>query len=175
MNDNQNPVASVAKEQRGEPNVVTLVSGVRVRLVPVPASMIDAVTSRVKDPEIPMFYNADMQRDEPNPLDPIYQRQLSEAARKRGLAAIDAMSMFGIELVDGMPEDEGWLQKLQAMERRDLLDLSEFNLEDEVDREFVYKKYVVATTDLLRKLTELSGVSEEDVAAAEKSFRGNAQ
>ena len=169
---NVNPVAKVAHEQQGEKNIVTLVSGVRVRLIPVPASLIDAVTSQVEEPPVPMWLNPDRGKEEENPNDPAYQRQLSNVTRLRGLAAIDGMAMFGIELVDGMPVDDSWLQKLKFMQARGLLNLSSYDLESPVDLELVYKKFVVATTDLLRKITEMSGITEEEISEAEESFRG---
>ena len=167
-----NPVVEVAKEQAGD-DVITLKSGVRVKLNPVPASLIDAVTSKVKDPEIPKVTLEDG-REQYNPLDEQYERDMSDAARLRGLAAIDAMILFGVDLIDGLPPDEEWLTKLEYMEKMGLIDvLKDYDLTDPIMKELVYKKYVGVTTDVITKVTEISGISPEEVAAAEESFPSN--
>lgn len=164
------PVVEVAKEQLSD--IITLRSGVRVKLSPVPAALIDAVTSRIKEPEIPIVVLGDGSgREEANVLDPVYIQKLDETRRLRGLAAIDAMSMFGVELVDGLPPGDEWLIKLRQMEEMDLIDLDEYDLDDPVVKELVYKKFVAVTTDIITKVTEISGISPEEVEEAEKSFQ----
>jgi hypothetical protein len=169
------PAVEVAKQSRDghEPAEMTLPNGSKVRLVPISASLIDAVTSRIRDPEIPMWMNKDKGREEPNPSDPNYIREMEDAGRKRGIAAMDAMVMFGVELVDGLPDDDKWLKKLQNMEKHGLLDLSGYDFDDETDKEFVYKRFVAVDTNVIERLSEISGISAEDVEEAERSFRGN--
>ena len=172
--NSSNPVVQVAKEQAAD-DIMTLRSGVRIRLIPVPASLIDAVTSKIKEPDIPMVTLDDGSgRDAANPLDPVYLKEMDEVRRLRGLAAIDAMAIFGVELVDGLPPDNEWLNKLMQMESMGLLDLSaEYDLSDPLIKELVYKKFVGVTTDVITKVTEISGISPEEVAAAEESFQSN--
>jgi hypothetical protein len=98
---------------------------------------------------------------------------MEDAGRKRGIAAMDAMVMFGVELVDGLPDDDKWLKKLQNMEKHGLLDLSGYDFDDETDKEFVYKRFVAVDTNVIERLSEISGISAEDVEEAERSFRGN--
>ena len=172
--NNTNPAVEVAKDKElssGREVIVDLTGGVRARLVPVPASLIDEVTSRIVEPEIPMWHNPDKERDEPNPSDPKYLKEVADITRKRGLAAIDAFALFGVELIDGMPEDDGWLKKLRYMEKRGLIDLSPFDLDDPLDKEFVYKRYVAVDATVLSKVSRLSGISQDEVTAAERSFR----
>lgn len=167
------PVAEAAKELVSD-DIETLRSGVRVKLVPVPAALVDAVTSKIKEPEIPIVVLGDGSgREEANPNDPVYQKEMDEVRRLRGLAAIDAMAMFGVELVDGLPPDEEWLDKLKQMEAMELLDLSQYDLEDKTIKELVFKKFVAVTTDVITRVTEISGISPEEVAAAEESFQSN--
>lgn len=167
----KDPVAEVAKQTLGD-DVVLLKSGVRVRLKPVPAPLIDAVVEKIKEPEIPMWFNEARGKDEANPMDPQYVKDLADVDRRKGLAAIDAMAMFGVQLVDGLPPDSEWLDSLQKMESMDLLDLSMYDLEDPIIKELVFKKFVAVTTDVLQTVTSMSGISTEDVEAAEDSFPG---
>jgi hypothetical protein len=168
------PVIEVAKEQKvgGDSNIVVLSTGVKAKISAVASNLIDKVTARYPDPDVPMFYNEDKERDEPNPADPDYLKAKTEATKKRGEATIDAMILFGVELVDGMPEDESWLTKLQYLEKIGQLDLSEYDLEDPMEREFIYKKLVVIGTDDIFKILTLSGVSEEAVRRQMESFQG---
>jgi hypothetical protein len=172
---NTKPVVEVAKQMKGigAEKIVTLSDGNRAKILPVSAALIDAVTSRIKDPEVPMWHNPERDADEPNPSDPKYLKGLENANRQRGIAAIDAIVMFGVELVDGVPEDGTWLKKLKYMAKHGQLDLSEYNLEDAEDIEFLYKRYIIADNDLITMVSEASGLTPEDEAAASKSFPGN--
>jgi hypothetical protein len=172
MMADKSPAVEVAKKVGGEHNLFELTDGTRVRVTPVSAALIDEVSSRIKDPPIPMYRNEEKGRDEPNPVDPKYLEGVQEAQNKRGTAAIDAMVMFGIELVDGLPEDEGWLGKLKWLEKRGSVDLSEYDMNDPVEKEFVYKRFVACAGEILEAITRVSGISGEDIARAEASFRG---
>ena len=167
-----NPAVETAKnvEGRTKEHFITLATGDKVRLLPVSASLIDEVTSRVKEPEVPMWDNPDKGRPEPNPSDPNYLAELEDASRKRGVAGMDAMIMFGVDLVDGLPDDDMWFKKLRLMERKGALDLSSYDLDDEIDKEFLYKRYIAVDVDTLGEIAKISGISSEDVATAEKSF-----
>lgn len=168
-------VTDVAKERDGRAvdQVVTLSTGVRAYLRPVAASLIDEVTARIRDPEVPTWHNPEKDRDEPNPSDPAYQRGLEDANRQRGVAAIDALVMFGIDLADGLPEDGGWLTKLRYLEKRGHLDLSEYDLDDPTDQEFLYKRFVAVASADIALVSMRSGVQGEAVAQAARSFRGD--
>jgi hypothetical protein len=171
MNDKESvkrPAVIVAEKLNGdtEDKVRTLSTGVRAILTPVSASLIDEVTAKVKDPKVPMWINEDKGREEPNPGNPDYIAALADAERERGKAAMDALVMFGVDLVDGVPEDDSWLKKLQflkVVEDRD--DLSH------MEREFAYKKFVAVSAADIGKITELSGISAEDVEDAEATFQ----
>ncbi len=164
----KNPVISTAKEvsQNGAGNIITLSDGRRAKLLPVSSTLIDAVTNKIKDPEVPMWFDEDKQRESPNPADPDYNRALEEAGRKRGLAALDALAMFGIELLDGVPEDRTWIKKLKILH----VDLDEYNLDDEMEVEFLYKRFFVANNDVIQKLSEVSGINPDEIQAAEATF-----
>lgn len=172
----KNPAVDVAKEMASQDDssqTIALKTGVRVRLVPVSTALIDEVTSRIKDPDVPVWHNEAKGRDEPNPNDPKYLSDLVDANRRRGIAVYDAMVMFGVELVDGVPDDDGWLTKLRYLERRGQIDLSTYDLDDPFDKEFVYKRYVAVDNETLARLGRMSAFTQEEVTQAEAPFRRN--
>lgn len=167
------PAVDLAKKMLAEEeNIVEILAyKINVRLVPVTSSMIDDMMSAIPEPEIPIFHNTTQERDEPNPTDPTYVKALSEYEKARGAAAMDGMVMFGIELIDGMPTDMHWLDKLKMMEKRKKLSLADYDLDDPVDLEYLFKRYVIATNDLISAIGELSGVTSNELKKQERSFR----
>ena len=167
----KSPAPGVARTRNVSDVIVYLSDGNKARVLPVPAALIDEVSNRIPEPPVPMWHNQDAGRDEPNPDDPAYLAALRDMNRKRGIAAIDAMVMFGVELVDGLPQDEAWLKKLRMLERLGRLDLSAYNIEDLFDKEFLYKRYVAVDNIVLGKISEISGITPADVEAAELPFQ----
>jgi hypothetical protein len=86
---------------------------------------------------------------------------------------MDAMVMFGVELVDGLPESEKWLDTLKYMEKRGMLSLEGYDLTDPLDLEFLYKRLVAVDTNIITKISELSGISAAEVERAEASFQSD--
>lgn len=174
---NKSPAIELAKQERNEDkNILTLSSGVRVRIKPVSGWLIDDVVNRVKNPRIPTWYNPDREREEDNPNDPQYLADMSDARGQRLNAMLDTVVLFGMELVDGMPEDESWLRKLQRLEKLGHIDLSAYDLGDEVDREFVYKRrFAISNATDLVTVRQRCSVSEEDVVIATDSFPGDSE
>jgi len=174
---NKSPAIELAKQERNEDkNILTLSSGVKVRIKPVSGWLIDDVVNRVKNPRIPTWYNPDREREEDNPNDPQYLADMSDARDQRMNAMLDTVVLFGMELVDGMPEDEGWLHKLQRLEKLGHIDLSAYDLDDEVDREFVYKRrFAISNATDLITVRQRCSVSEGDVAKATDSFPGDGE
>ena len=170
---NQPAAIAVAKKQRDQGDgTVTLSTGVRVRLVPVNPATIAEVVAYVKDPPVPVWYNEARDRDEPNPLDPAYQRALVLADQERGVASMDALALMGVELADGLPEDKSWLTKLKILSRQGHLDLSAFDLDDEIELKYLYVKHIaIGETDWAMLFRNLS-LGEEGVKAAAGFFQG---
>lgn len=179
MTDSKDTGASqavkVAKDRAAgnHAGIVTLRNDVRVKLVPVSTALLDEVTSRIEQPEVPVWHNEAKGRDEPNPDDPRYVRAMEEYNRQRGLAVMDALCMFGVELIDGLPEDEGWLKKLRFMEKRKSISLDGYDLDDPLDVEFLYKRYIAVDNEVINMITSMSTISEEDVEQAVNSFPSN--
>jgi hypothetical protein len=160
-------VASIVSSTDETGGVVVLSTGYEARIVPVSASLIDQVTSKVKDPDVPMWENPDKGREEPNPADPNYLKALDDAARERGIAAMDALIMFGVELVEAIPESSLWIKKLSFLG-------IELDTEDPFEVEFYFKKYVAVSAEDVQLVTSRSGMTADDVEAAERSFRRQA-
>lgn len=175
MTKGKSPAVKAAKKKKNkvDENVVTLNDGSRARLTPVSSSLIEEIQSNIKDPDVPMWENKDKGRKEPNPSDPTYIKELAEADRARSMAVYEAMCMFGVDLLDGLPEDDGWLKKLRYMSKRGSIDIDDYDLEDEFDLEFLYKRFIAVGNNHVMEITKLSGVTEEDIAEAEKSFQGD--
>jgi len=166
--------ADVAKEQAKTPenDVVTLSTGVQARIVPVASSLLDEINARISDPAVPS-QEIDGQMHE-NPLHPDYRQALKEASAERTTAILDAFVMFGVELVEGVPDDGLWEKKIKFMEKRGALDLSVYDLEDEFDREFVFKRYIACSSRDMRKVGVASGILAEEIERAMESFRSDA-
>ena len=171
------PVVEIAKkvEKRklGEDNIIMLPVGGRARLVPVSATLIGEVSNLIKDPDPPMWFDENKDREVSNPSDPAYLRALEDKQKERGMASLDALIMFGVELLDGMPEDDKWLQKLKFLEKRGQLKLENYDFDDPLDLEFLYKRYIAVPVSIATKVSEISGVSPEEIEAAEASFPGD--
>lgn len=163
-----------AKEKRRvtTDEIVVLSTGVRAKINPVSATLIDAVQAKIQDPDPPLVFIDEKGREEPNFSDPKYIRAMERANTDRVLAAMDAMVLFGVHLVDGLPEDESWLRNLQLLEKMGTLDLSDLDLNDALEREFAYKRYFAMGLQDIALVANATGLSEEDIAQAEATFRG---
>lgn len=168
LKDETNAAIMAVARERASSSEYILSSGARAVIQPVAPALIDGVTGKIKNPEPPTFHNVDKGRDEPNFLDPTYTAQLAEAERMRGQAAIDAIIMFGVELIDPVP-DGMWYKKLQMLgvvdEKRAYESLDEF------EKQLLYLKYVAVSNKDIQEIMRMSGVRQEDIQAAEDSFR----
>jgi hypothetical protein len=151
--------------------VITLSTGVKARIRAVASSLIDDMVSRIEIPEPPTWVNPEKEREEPNPDDPKYLKELRNAWKAQGEASLDAMVLFGVELVDGVPSIDEWLPKLKFLEKRKRLDLSDYDLTDDLELEFVYKRFVAISSVDYNLITRLSGVTQEAVEEAEEVFK----
>ena len=120
-----------------------------------------------------MWFNPEKEQEEPNFMHPDYIEAQTEAERKRSDAALDAALLFGVKLVDGVPEDDSWIANLKYMEKRGSIDLSDWDLDDEFEREFIYKRYVAMAGDDFTLIAELSGVPSGERARARNTFHGD--
>ena len=166
----------VAKKQ--QQNVVTelvLSTGYTVRIKPVSQLTIEESQSQVKYPPVPIIYDVDKDREYPNPNDPTYKQECQAVDTRRGIVAVETALMLGVQVE--LPEDNSWLDKLREMHKRKLLDLSEFDFENDLDKEFLFKKHIAfgGQQDLTLLMTHVSGLGEEAIAEAMKRFRANSE
>ena len=173
------PVIVAAKSLHLNANdPIRLSTGVQARIKSVSATLIDSVTSRIKDPAVPKIFMEEKNREIANPDDPDYQAALQEAGRQRGIAALDAIIMFGVELVDPVPphldadgKPADWFKKLKYLEKHGSLSLEEYDMEDDMEREFVYKRFVAVSPQDIDRLNKMNRVTDDEVRRAEDSFR----
>lgn len=175
--DSGSAAVDVAKRKREEKKelgtIVTLSTGIRARIVPVAAHLIDEAMFEIKDPLVPK-QDLGKGRDEPNPLDPEYKQALSDAEHARGIAASDTLILVGVQLIDEIPEDGTWLKHLKFLEKLGHFKvLNKFDLEDELDREFVFKKYHAISTRDFTLIGNASGMSQEEIDLAVRGFQGD--
>jgi len=173
MTKQKSVAVEVAAEQTKEleDGIVVLSTGVRARIIPVASPLIDEINSRIPDPPVPVQV-IDGQ-EHANPLHPEYRQGIIDASTKRTTAVLDAFVMFGVELVDGVPEDDGWIKKIKFMEKRGAIDLSCYNMKDPLDREFVYKRFVAVSSKDITLIGVASGVLSVDIDRAMESFQGD--
>jgi hypothetical protein len=175
MSDKSNVKEAAKRIARGQGDseIVTLSTGVVVRLSPVSSSLVEEMKAAIPMPAVPVVYIEEKEREEENPNDPRYMAAVEEVHTERADAMFDALVMFGVELPDGLPEDDTWLRKLKLLEKRTPLDLSGFNLKDEFDLEFLYKRYVAVAGEDLRIIGALHGYNPLEVARARAMFLGD--
>lgn len=166
-------VAKSKRDKKELGTIITTKTGVRIRIVPVAAHLLDDVMHEVKDPPVPTKYVEEKGREEEDPADRNYLKALADAEHERSVAASDALILFGVELMDGIPEDDTWLKKLKWLERRKRVDLSGYDLNDEMDLEFVYKKYYVVSARDIPVVGTASGMSDEEIERAMRGFSGD--
>jgi len=173
MTKSKSVAVDVAVEQEHSlaDEVVVLSTGIRARIVPVAATLIDEIGARIPDPEIPKQVIDGKEHE--NPLHPGYQQEMRKAQAARTTATLDAFVMFGVELVDGVPEDNLWVEKIRFMEKRGMIDLSVYDLENDLEREFVFKRFIAVASKDMTKIGVSSGVLSADIERAMDSFRGD--
>lgn len=168
-----NPAVEASREK--DTGGRELANGTRVHISTIPQLLIDDAVRRVKRPEVPYVMDEGKGYEIPNESDPRYLAALDEHAEAQAAAAVDAVILWGIELAEGLPPDEEWLPKLHFYAKRGHVDLSGYDLDNEFEKAFVYKRYIaLSARDIGELLPEMiSGVTEEDVEAAKASFQSN--
>jgi hypothetical protein len=166
-------VTQTAKDMQKKSVDVILSTGVRARIKTVAASLIDTVNSKIPEPEVPMEFNKDKERDEPNPLSPAYLKEMRKYTKMRGEAAIETMIMFGIELIDPIPDMNLWMPKLKFLEKRGHLDLSQYDLSDPIELEYLYKANIAVGKQDFSLIMSKAGIPTEALRQAEATFPGD--
>ncbi len=157
---------------------VTLPNGVKLKLHKSPPFALQQAVANLTPPKVPIWRNPGKGRDEENPNDPDYIQALAQYQGQTGQAALNALFLFGVEVVSvpkGMQaiEDTTWSDELA------FLDMAVPDDPNSRVRKLMWLKVVAIDKeeyleDVSNKLFALQGLSEEDIAAAIDSFRGGA-
>ena len=158
------------RDREDADGVLTLTTGVRVRYIPVNPATFTEILATMKPPKPPEVWLETKGRFELNPLDPTYLGEMDNWQGDRATAMMDAFALLGVELVDGMPEDTGWLKKLLMLQRLGRLDLSNFDLEDDMDLAFLYIKNVAFGPEDWGAVFRAFNVTKEGVEGAQAGF-----
>lgn len=167
---------AAAKEDVLE-EIVTLSSGIRLRLLGAPPGAIEQAIARIEQPSPPRILIEEKGREEENPNDPNYLRALEEYTKATALAAINVMLLLGTQLVDvpedlQRPEDDGWVEDLNFLG-------IEFDTENPRARylKWIWCYAMRSMTDQTLVFSSLrrSGATEEEVALAVDAFRNRAE
>lgn len=160
-----------ARRGRGSEDEFVLSTGVRATIKSVPPGLLEDVIARIEEPEVPVWYNENKGREEPNPNDPQYIKDMKKFERAQSAAIIETVVLFGLNLVDPIPEEDQWLKKLRFLNKRGVFDLEGYDLEDDLDKEFLYKRYIaIDEQDIRYIVSAVTGVSPEEVEKARSTF-----
>jgi len=96
-------------------------------------------------------------------IEDVYRK--TEDSLEQGGVILDNFALFGYEILE-MPADDRWLKKLKLLQRKGYIDLTDYDLEDEVDREFLFIRYVFMTVGDVVALGNLMGASKTDLKDA---------
>ena len=173
-NTNENAALQVTKDLRDQVDddgALTLTTGVRVRYIPVNPATFTEILASIKPPKVPEVFIESKGRYDPNPADPTYLGEMDNWQGERASAMMDAFALLGVELLDGLPEGKVWLKRLQMLERLGRLDLSKFDLDDDMDLHFLYIKNIAFGPADWGAVFRAFNVTEDGVNQARDGFR----
>lgn len=177
-NDSKTAVEAVVEvarkhENASQNNILDLPSGHRVEIRAVSVALIQEVMQSIPDPLPPTFTNKETGKEEANLGSPVYYQDRLKVTRLREQASSDAMIYFGVKLLSPMPDTDEWLNEFQWYVKRMKLPFELGDLTDPINKQFLFKKYILADTDVIFHISQLSNVTEEQVASSRKTFRGD--
>ena len=162
-----------ASKKKARNKITTTQSGYRVKLVPVAANVLREAMARIPDALTRTFTNPNDGKEYENPAHPEYILEVKQVQEERTKASMNAMMLFGIELLDDIPEDNEWLEKCRFAK---IITEEEYKEATSADgkfmREMLFKNYVVSDFAVINQIASMSGVTEEMIAQARDSFSG---
>jgi len=153
-----------------EQHIHVLSTGIRVHLGTVSLAAITDALKRIEQPPIPKILNEETGREEEDRKHPDYLAALDRTNMERAAVMMEVLALFGVELVDELPDDGKWLKRLELLERRGRLSLEGFNLEDKVDLEFLFTKYVAMSLPDWTQMLNSVGMGEDVVMEMMEAF-----
>lgn len=171
-------VTTAGGNGHGEPGIIALSTGVRLRIKKFPKILIADVLMVVDEefggvPKVPVVMIADKGRAEENPDDPDYQDALKLYEARQATAINDTMIMRGTELLYKPksfpgPDDAEWIETEKALRMK--------GLDNRFVRYLMWVKHVAASEDsdvvkIIQEVGSLIGINEKDVNEAVKRVR----
>ncbi len=116
-NQIQTALKNVENKTEAAPEI-TLTTGVVLRLKKFSFMRIQSIVSQFKEPEIPKEWDVAREREIRNPDSPVYLAEKAEMDQRRTMAVIDAIMVFGTEIISvpkDFPklEDDNWIEELE--------------------------------------------------------------
>lgn len=159
-----------------------LSNGIVLEFTHVPPQAVRRAMSAVKEPEVPTFHNDQKDRDEPNPMDPDYLRDLQTWIAATAEAGQAVAFMLGVKVLsvpeDMLDVDDGeWIEEVEEVWK---ITCPDDNLMVPVsspkERLLSWLRYYAITSDIDTYVTtsicmQRIGLTEEEVQAAVASFR----
>ncbi len=178
LNQNIEEVIQDTEQASEGEHTVRTSTGALLRVSSPPDRLIQALWRKYPEPRVPMIERKDGTKTtlEPNPDDPAYLQAREERVWlvNDGIERITFLKGVEIvELPEGVPpfdKDDGW-----ADEYEDLLGYPPPEKRTARYMEWLNYRIVPNSADMnliTEVIRELSGVDEEDIEAAEESFRG---
>lgn len=168
---------AVQEAEKEENMIITLSNGVKVRVKPLPDLLLRKLYTQYEAPEPPEVEvtSGGKTWTEPNPDDPAYQDAMRRYTMNIANGVVNLHLLKGFDIIetpDDIPEyeeDDTWEDELAAIG----IDIPDNPLQ----KRLAWIEYrIVASNSDMDKIQEasqkLSGVTEEDVAAAQEQFRG---
>lgn len=159
----------------------TLGNGIVLNLKPVPPLLLQAVNAEFKTPEPPVVFMEEKGRNEPNPNDPAYEKELEELAEAQDLAINNVILATGTSVKfvpEGYfkPEEDGWLATVDYVIKLSGKDIP-FNREDPTERYLAWLRFYAIETGVDLALVQglpmnLAGIREGEIDEVLESFRG---
>lgn len=156
------------------PDEFTAKNGVVFKLKKVPNMLIADANSKIKFPKVPVVFIEDKGREEENPNDPDYVRELREAQTRQGMMGVNTYVSFGTE-VKHLPNDV--VDYMSPEWSEDIEEITGLSVPERgKGRYCAWMKYYVLDdedmTNLNIQIARFSGnIPERDVTEAEDSFR----
>lgn len=127
-------------KRRGRFAEFRLTNGIVLKMKPVPPLLLSAIQSEFKPPKPPMVMNTDKGREEENPNDPTYLREMEEFVARQDAATNDLVLAIGTEVIsvpEGyyLPEQDNWIAKIEFANRLTGVELI-------IDRDDPVKRYL---------------------------------
>jgi len=167
--------------RRGRFAEITLKNGIVLGLKPLPPLLTQAIGARFQTPKPPKMWIEEKGREEENPNDPEYLRELQRIEDEQDLAVNDLVMGAGTHVIsvpEGyfMPEEKGWEEPV-------LFACELSGVELHIDDSSPTKRYLcwlrfyaletAADVALVSSLPlQLGGIREGEVDAAMESFHG---